>query len=178
MEERTTIARPYAEAAYAQAGIEWQIADWADAIELLSAIVDEPSVAVRLNDPRVSREQMADLVISVGGELFSGTRENFIKVLLENGRLGYAPEVNILFRELRAVDENQMDVEVTSAYSLDEVSKDAIAAAVKDKMGKEVQMNVEVDQSLIGGVIVRAGDQVIDLSLRGRMDQLSNTLRG
>ncbi len=178
MEERTTIARPYAEAAYAQARREEQVSAWADAVELLSVIVSDEAVALRLNDPRVSRAQLEELVMSVGGEAFSGTRGNFIKVLLENGRLGYAPEICSLFQALRTADENQLDVEIISAYPLDTASEGAIAMAITEKMGKEIKMNSQVDPSLIGGVIIRAGDQVIDASLRGRVNQLSNVLQG
>mgnify|MGYP003997300741 CR=1 FL=1 len=181
MEERTTIARPYAEAAYQQARKEGQIDAWSDAVELLSVIVQEPSVADRLQHPNVSREQMSELVLSIGAEvsatLFSGTRENFIHVLLEAKRLGYAPEIFTQFHQLKAADENSVDVEGISAYPLDDAAEHSIAAAVKEKMGKEVLMTTEVDESLFGGIIVRAGDQVIDLSLRGRMDQLSSQLQ-
>jgi F-type H+-transporting ATPase subunit delta len=177
MEERTTIARPYAEAAYQQAKLEGQVESWANAVELLSLIVQEPAVAERLNHPRVSREQLADLVLTVGGEAFSGTRENFVKVLLEGSRLGYAPEIFAQFHQLKAEDENTLDVEVISAYPLDEAAQRSIASAVQEKMGKEVQMTTTVDDSLFAGVVVRAGDQVIDLSLRGRMNQLTSQLQ-
>lgn len=177
MEERTTIARPYAEAAYQQACSESAVEAWTHAVELLSFIVQDPAVAERLDHPHVSREQLSDLVISVGGEAFSGTRESFVKVLLEASRLGYAPEICSEFHALKAIDENTLDVEVVSAYPLDEAAEQAIAAAVKEKMGKEVQMTTSVDESLFGGVVVRAGDQVIDLSLRGKMGQLTNLLQ-
>lgn len=178
MEERTTVARPYAEAAYAQARQENRVEEWASATELLSMIVSDSAVAVRLNDPRVSSQQLTELVIGIDSDVFSGTTENFVKVLQENGRLGYAPEISSIFHQLKAEDENSLDVEVISAYSLDAASEDAMASAIKKKMGKEIQMTTKVDQSLIGGVIVRAGDQVIDSSLRGRMNQLSNELQG
>ncbi|MBT5688601.1 MAG: F0F1 ATP synthase subunit delta [Gammaproteobacteria bacterium] len=176
MEERTTVARPYAEAAYQQARKEAQLDEWSAATEMLAAIVQDPAVAERLDHPHVSREQMADLVLSVGGAVFSGTRENFIHVLLEAKRLGYAPEIFDHFHTLRAEDENVIDVEVLSAYPLNEAEERSIADAVSKKMGKEVLMTTVVDASLFGGVIVRAGDQVIDLSLRGKMNQLSNLL--
>ncbi len=181
MEERTTIARPYAEAAYQQAKLEGQVEAWANAVELLSVIVQEPAVSERLDHPHVSQEQMSDLVLSVGAEVdgavFSGTRESFIKVLLEANRLGYAPEIFDLFHQLKADDENTLDVEVISAYPLDDAAQQSIAEAVKEKMGKEVQMTTAVDESLFGGVVVRAGDQVIDLSLRGKMNQLTSQLQ-
>lgn len=177
MEERTTIARPYAEAAWQQARGEGQVEAWANAVELLSTIVQEPAVAERLGHPHVSRDQMNDLVSSVGGETFSGSRGNFVKVLLEADRLGFAPEIFEEFHALKAADENRLDVEVISAYPLDQQAEQAIAAAVKEKMGKEVEMTTQVDESLFGGVVVRAGDQVIDLSLRGKLGQLSNLLQ-
>ncbi len=182
MEERTTIARPYAEAAYQQACQEEQVEVWATALELLSAIVQDDAVSVRLNHPRFSREQMSELVLEVGASVnngtFSGTRENFVKVLLEAGRLGYAAEIYEQFHILKADAENTLDVEVVSAYPLSEVEVNEIAAAVKEKMGKEVEMTTSVDESLYGGIVVRAGDQVIDLSLKGRVSQLATLLHG
>lgn len=181
MEERTTVARPYAEAAYQQAKLEGQVEAWANAVELLSVIVQEPTVSERLDHPHVSRDQMSDLVLSVGADVdasvFSATRESFVKVLLEGNRLGYAPEIFDLFHQLKAADENTLDVEVVSAYPLDSAAQETIATAVKEKMGREVQMTTTVDESLFGGVVVRAGDQVIDLSLRGKMNQLSSQLQ-
>ncbi len=181
MEERTTIARPYAEAAYQQACNEEQVEAWATAVELLSVIVQESAVAERLDHPHVSSEQMSDLVIGIGaevdGDIFEGTRGNFVKVLLESNRLGYAPEIFELFHALKAEAENTLDVEVISAYPLDGAAEQSIADAVKEKMGKEIQMTTQVDESLIGGVVVRAGDQVIDLSLRGKVGQLTNLLQ-
>ncbi|MBT7307882.1 MAG: F0F1 ATP synthase subunit delta [Gammaproteobacteria bacterium] len=181
MEERTTIARPYAEAAFAQASREGAVEQWLGAVELLATIVKEPAVSERLAHPRFSNEQLSELVLAVGAgvdeELFNGTRENFIKVLLENRRLGYAPEISELFQWLKREDEKQIDVEVISAYPLDGPAEVAIAAVVKERLGKEVLITTLVDKSLFGGVVVRAGDQVIDLSLRGKMDQLSSLMQ-
>lgn len=181
MEERTTIARPYAEAAYQQARKEGEVDAWSNALELLSMVVQEPTVSERLDNPHVGNDQLEELVISVGtevnAEMFSGTRGNFVKVLLEANRLGYAAEIFAQFHLLKAEDENTVDVSVISAYPLDEAAEDSIATAVKEKMGKEVLMTTEVDESLFGGIVVRAGDQVIDLSLRGKLGQLSNLLQ-
>ncbi len=181
MEERTTIARPYAEAAWQQASAEGEVDAWASAVELLAVMVQQPQVSERLHHPKFSREQLSELLLGVAAEvdgaLLSGTRLNFVKVLLEANRLGYAPEIHELFHQFKAAAENSIEVEVVSAYPLDQAAEQSIVDAVTEKMGKAVQMTATVDESLFGGVVVRAGDQVIDLSLRGRLNQLAGQLQ-
>ncbi|MBT3347059.1 MAG: F0F1 ATP synthase subunit delta [Thiotrichales bacterium] len=176
-EARTTIARPYAEAIYAQAVSESAVDLWSETIDLLAIAVQDSEVAVRLNHPRFSQQQMTELILGLDSKLLSENRENFVKVLIESSRLGYAPEIKALFDKLRAADDNRLDVEVTSAYQLDDMAQEQIIAALAAEMGREINMTTEIDETLIGGVIVHAGDQVIDLSVRGRVEQLAGVLQ-
>lgn len=176
MAEVSTIARPYALAAFKQAKEEGKLGDWSEMIETLATIVADPLMKGLIANPRIKRDQLADLIIDVGGKALSDTGKNFIRVLAEKGRLKYLPEVRRIFEEKRAESEGRSRVEVTSAFELNDDQKKKITSAMSKRLGTEIDLSVHVDDSLIGGVVIRAGDLVIDASLRGRMSRLANTL--
>lgn len=176
MAEVSTIARPYALAAFKQAKQEGKLGEWSDMIEALSVIVSDPLVKGLIANPRVKREQLADLIIEVGGKALSDTGKNFVRVLAEKGRLKFVPEVRRIYEQERAESEGRSKVQVTSAFELNDAEKDKITSSMSKRLGTEVDLSVNVDDSLIGGVVIRAGDLVIDASLRGRMNRLANTL--
>lgn len=176
MAEVSTIARPYALAAFKQAKEEGKLGAWSEIIGVLATIVSDPLMKGLIANPRVKRADLAGLIIDVGGDALSDTGKNFVRVLAENGRLAYLPEILRIFEEERAESEGRSQVEVTSAFDLDEGQKKQIASAMSKRLGTKIDLSVKVDDSLIGGVIVRAGDLVIDASLRGRMNRLANSL--
>ncbi len=176
MAEVSTIARPYALAAFKQAKEEKKLGEWSEMIEALALIVSDPLMKGLIANPGVKRDQLADLVIDVAGKALSDTGKNFVRVLLEKNRLKYLPEVRRIFEEERAESEGRSKVEVTSAFDLNEEQKENITSAMSKRLGTKVDLSVKVDDALIGGVVIRAGDLVIDASLRGRMSRLANTL--
>ena len=176
MAEVSTVARPYALAAFKQAKEEKKLGEWSEMIEALALIVSDPLMKGLIANPRVKRDQLADLIIDVAGKSLSDTGKNFVRVLLEKNRLKYLPEVRRIFEEERAESEGRSKVEVTSAFELNDDQKKKITSAMSKRLGTEVDLAVKVDDALIGGVVIRAGDLVIDASLRGRMSRLANTL--
>lgn len=176
MAEVSTIARPYALAAFKQANEEKKLGEWSEMIEALALIVSDPLMKGLIANPGVKRDQLADLVIDVAGKALSDTGKNFVRVLLEKNRLKYLPEVRRIFEEERAESEGRSKVEVTSAFDLNDDQKKKITSAMSKRLGTKVDLSVKVDDALIGGVVIRAGDLVIDASLRGRMSRLANTL--
>lgn len=176
MAEVSTIARPYAVAAFKQAKEEGKLGEWSGMIETLATIVADPLMKGLIANPRVKRNQLADLVIDVGGKSLSDTGKNFVRVLAEKGRLGYLPDVRRMFEGKRAESEGRSQVEVRSAFELNDNQKKKITSAMSKRLGTDIDLSVKVDESLIGGVVIRAGDLVIDASLRGRMSRLANTL--
>lgn len=176
MAEVSTVARPYALAAFKQAKEEKKLGEWSEMIEALALIVSDPLMKGLIVNPRVKRDQLADLIIEVAGKALSDTGRNFVRVLLEKNRLKYLPEVRRIFEEERAESEGRSKVEVTSAFELNDDQKKKITSAMSKRLGTEVDLAVKVDDALIGGVVIRAGDLVIDASLRGRMSRLANTL--
>lgn len=176
MLEKTTIARPYAQAVFELAQDSGKTAEWSTALDLLQRIVSDAQMRLLLNNPKVSHQQLQDLVIDIGADSFFPLAKNFIKVLVSARRLQYAAQIAQLFEAKRADAEGRVDVEVSSAYALDQAQQDNIARGMSARLGKKVSISVIVDESLIGGAVIRAGDSVIDASLRGRLRELSNDL--
>lgn len=176
MAEVSTIARPYALAAFKQAKQEDELAQWSDMISLLARIVGDRQMKGILASPKVKREELASLIIDICGDRLSETGGNFVRVLAEKGRLAYLPEIERIYAEERAASEGRSQVEVRSAFELNDEQKSHITSAMAKRLGTDVSLSVEVDDSLIGGVVIRAGDMVIDASLRGRMNRLTNSL--
>ena len=173
MAEKATIARPYAKAAFESARQHRALEPWSKVLATASSVVQDERVARLLSSPKVKPEQLSGLIGDIaGGELDEQTR-NFLATLAGNRRLGLLPEIASMYEALRAEAENTADVQVVSAVALDEAQKQRLAQALKKRLKREVRLHCEVDASLIGGAIVRAGDFVIDGSLKARLDRLA-----
>lgn len=176
MLEKATIARPYAQAVFELARESDNASEWSGALALLSRIVSDKQMQLLTNNPKVSHQQLQDLVIEIAADSLSKQARNFVKVLVSAGRLQYAPQVASLFEAMKADAEGTVDVEVISAYELDQGQQDSIAKGISARLGKKVSISAMVDETLIGGAIIRAGDSVIDASLRGRLTKLGSDL--
>ncbi len=176
MAEKTTVARPYAQAIFDLAHSKGALRDWSNTLQLAAAVVADPQVQRLISHPRVRKEQIQSLILDVGGAGFSAEAKNFIKVLIENRRLGLLPEVAAQYELYRAEAERTITAEVVSAFPVSNEQQARIAAALKKRLGREVSLNCTVDGALLGGVIVRAGDLVIDGSIAGQLTKLANVL--
>jgi F-type H+-transporting ATPase subunit delta len=174
MAESATIARPYAKAAFEQAQTEGDLRKWAQMLHFLSAVVSDPLMRGVLDNPRIPDQQLLSVVLDICAGQLSETGRNFVTVLSQAGRLALAPEISVLYDARRARAEGTVDVEVISAYELDDAEKLRIAEIMKRRVGMHIEVTTSTDKSLIGGVIIRAGDSVIDASLKGRLNQLKN----
>ncbi len=174
--ENITIARPYAEAVFARARESGRLAEWQAALERLAAIVAVPEARDFLLNPAVSAEQKTALVLEVGGEALDGEPANLVRLLVEKGRLLLAPEIARLYQALRNEQEGRLEAEVYSALPLDEALQQRLAELLKNKFGREVVLETHEDPALIGGVLIRAGDLVIDASVAGQLGRLANEL--
>ena len=174
MLEKATIARPYAEAAFAQALEEGKLSDWSVMLNLLSVIVSDDNMRSVISNPNLDGEQLCQFIVDICGDKLTETGVNFVKVLIDAERIGLANEVFSLFEQKRAAAEGISDVDVVSAYPLDAAQVTAISESISKRLGKKIEINTEEDRDLIGGVIIRAGDSVIDASLRGRLKELNN----
>ena len=176
MAESGELARPYAVAAFKQAEEEGRLGEWAGMLELLATVAHDPMVSGLIANPGVDRARLVEFFIDVCGDRLSDTGRNFVKVVGHYGRFALLPEVSRRFAEERATREGRNQVQVTSAFELSEAHRATIVEAMEQRLGTRVELDCTVDGSLIGGVVVRAGDLVIDASLRGRLGQLVQVL--
>lgn len=176
MAENSALARPYGLAAFKQAQDEGKVAEWAEMLEFLALIARDTVMLGLIANPKVDDEQLAAIIIEIGGDRLSKTGQNLVRLLAENERLGSLAGIKTVFDEERARSEGRSQVSVTSAFELSEEQQRAIGESMSKRLGTKVDVSVSVDDSLIGGVIIRAGDLVIDASLRGRLNQLGQSL--
>jgi F-type H+-transporting ATPase subunit delta len=176
MADRLTIARPYARAAFEEASARKALGTWSEALRAGAQVVRDPRVEELLGNPRVSAEELAQLVSGIAGPKLGAEGGNFVRTLAENHRLAYLPEISALFDSFKDEAEGVADVTVTSAAELNDAQRQKISAALQKRLKREVRLHCTVDPSLIGGAILRAGDLVIDGSLRTRLDRITYDL--
>jgi F-type H+-transporting ATPase subunit delta len=176
--ERATIARPYAKAAFEAAREANALAAWSQGIALAAAIVADPRVAELVKNPELESSQVADFINGVADGKLNPQMQNFVRVLAANRRLLLLPEIAAHYEAQRAEVENTVDVEVVSAVALDAAQTEKLAAALRTRLKRQVKMQNTVDVSLLGGALIRAGDLVIDGSLKGRLERLRTELAG
>jgi F-type H+-transporting ATPase subunit delta len=169
-----TIARPYVAAAFEYAAEKKDISGWENMLDAAAEITVNPEVAILMADPVVSAVQLADFFCDILKKLLDKNKTNFIRLLAENHRLGALPAIAALFKDARADAEKIMTVQVTSAAPLKKAYQEKLVKALTRRLSRAVELQCEVNQDLLGGVIVRAGDLVIDGSIRGKLGRLNN----
>lgn len=179
MAELATLARPYAEAVFELAKeAEGGFSRWSDALNFLGAVMQDAEVAAICANPRVEKEAQTALLLDIAdGQNLDSAMVNLVKLLAENGKLTLIPELASQFDELKAKHEGYISVELISTYPVNEEQSQSVVSALKQRFGKEIELEVSLDESLLGGWVIRAGDQVLDLSVRGRLQQLAADLR-
>jgi F-type H+-transporting ATPase subunit delta len=176
MADKTTIARPYARAVFEEAKAHGGLAVWSEALAAGSIAVRDPRVVALLDNPKVSRSELADLLISIAAGSLDASGGNFIRTLAENHRLPLLPEISALFEKLKSEAEGVADVTVTSAVQLSGPQLKLLEEALARRLKRQVRLHTQLDPALIGGAIVRSGDLVIDGSLKGRLERISHEL--
>jgi F-type H+-transporting ATPase subunit delta len=181
MSSLTTLARPYAKAAFELARDEKSLARWDDMLRLVSSIVEDASMAKLLESPDVSGNQAVTIITEIAGDETEGDAvdsrfRDFLSVLAANDRLPLVPQITAIYRDLREEAEKRLSVKVVSAVALDENQAARMREALARRFDCEIVLENEIDADVIGGAVVYAGDQVIDDSLRGRLQKLSNSL--
>jgi len=172
----TTLARPYAKAAYELAAAEDATARWNDMLDLASAAVTEESLADLLESPHANSGQILQILSETAGEKFDARFNGYLAVLAENKRLALLPEIADLYQALREEAERILRCKVVSAYALDEDQSIRLKDALAKRFDREILLETEIDKGIIGGAVVYAGGQVIDGSLKDRLTKLSNSL--
>ncbi len=176
MSEAITTARPYAQAAFDEAQKQGDLKGWSDALLAAAEAAASPEVAMLISSPRATRKQVEEVMRALCGVKAGSAQDNFIRVLAENHRLAVLPEIAAMFEVLRAEAEKALEVTVSSAFDLDDAQKRRISDALTKRMNRKISLKCLTDKQLIGGVVIRAGDQVIDGSVRTRLVEMANVL--
>lgn len=175
MAELSTLARPYARAAFEFARDKQALPLWSEQLGVLAAVANAPQVDALVSSPARTAEQKADGVIGVCGDLDAAVA-NFVRVLAENHRLELLPNIQQQFEVHKAALEQSVEVKVTSAFELDSDSEAKLAKALKARLQQDISITTKVDKELLGGIVIRAGDLVFDGSIRGRLAKLAESL--
>ena len=177
MAETVTIARPYAQAVFRLALENKSLAAWSDRLQRLAAVAQDAEMIQVVGNPKFSARQVADLFVSLSGE--SGNQElaAFIGVLAQNERLDVLTQIQEIYEQLKSAEEGVKDALVTSAYPLDDAQLKNLMSQLEAHFGSKLQPRVEVDAALIGGIRVAVGDQMLDASVRGKLDAMATALK-
>ena len=176
MAEAITVARPYAQAAFMFASEHHTLKDWSEMLGLLAGVADDAEMHELVESPHVSADQLAGLFIKVGGERLNEKCANFVRVLAANGRLSLLPEIAALFEIQRRDAEGTIQAEMVSAFAATEAQQAEVVESLRKRLGREVELSCSIEPDLIGGAVIRAGDLVIDGSVRGKLERLGSAL--
>lgn len=176
MAELSTLARPYARAAFEFAQDQGDLAGWEAMLNQAAAVAQEDVVVKLFSSPSLPSDQIAKQFIELLDSELSDKGQNFVSTLAANKRLGLLPEITALFAVMKANIERAVDVNVKSAFELTDDITAKLESALATNLDRQVRVTSEVDQSLIGGVVIRAGDTIIDGSVRGRLAKLAEAM--
>lgn len=176
MAEIATIARPYAEALFSLAKQANTLTAWSEQLALANAVAADPEMSRLATDPKVSAAQFSELFLAVCGDRLGAEAGNFIRILVENGRISVLPEVVTQFEALKASEGGVLDAAVTSAFPMSATQLAELSARLEVRFKRKIHASVSVDPALIGGVIVAVGDEVYDASVRGKLQGMTYAL--
>ncbi len=176
MTDFTTAARPYANAVYDTAAESNSLDSWGDALTNLAAVVSDAQLNKLLDSPDLGKAEKGELIIKVLGDNLTDKQQNLVKLMAENNRLKLLPDVLEQFEVARAKAENKIEAEVISAFELTAEQTSELVNTLKNKLGSDVTITTSIDESLIGGVVIKAGDTIIDASMKSQLDSLALSL--
>ena len=176
MAELSTLSRPYARAAFEYARDNNALAEWQSQLATVAAVTLETAKDGVLNNPSLTADQQASTLIEVCGDSIGTAAQNFVRILASNKRLALLPQIHAQFAQFKANQERAVDVEVISAFDLDGTVSERLAQVLGKKLERDVNVSTTTDSELLGGVLIRAGDMVIDGSVRGRLNKLAEAM--
>lgn len=176
MAEFLTLARPYAKAAFGYASEQGVADNWSTVLQLLSAMVQDEAFSAYLNRPELTPEQQVKIIVDTNSVLQDQSVSNFITLLAQNDRLSLLPEIALEFEQLKAQNQNQTDVTIESAFALTDEQKQLLIDRLSKRFNSSIDATVTVNPALIAGVVIRAGDQVIDDSAKAKLEKMRTRL--
>jgi F-type H+-transporting ATPase subunit delta len=175
MSEANTIARPYVQAAFEAAQKQGDLKGWSAVMQVLTELMANADIRAVVSSPRVKHGQVEELMLQLAGDL-NKEQSNFVRILAQSGRLEVVAEIAEMFEVLRAEAEKSAQVTVSSAFALNDAQQQKIAAALKSRLGCDIKLSCNVDKTLLGGIVIRMGDKVIDGSANTRLTELAYAL--
>ena len=177
MAEIATLARPYAEAVFDLAVEANNFDEWSTNLNFLATIIEDSTMATVIANPKVKKETLTQILFDICDEQLNEQGQNLVKMLIDYHRLPAIPEIARQFEQLKAQQQGYLKVNIASAYPVESSQQQEIKGILQKRFGKNVDIQMGVDKSLLGGWLIRAGDEVIDVSIRGRFEQLATELR-
>jgi len=176
MAEQETLARPYAEAVFRTGSEQQNLAQWSEQLTLVAAVLADEEVKLRIGDPGIDRKRLTEILLTVCGPQILSATENLLRLLVVNNRLDIGAELLQQFEAMRAEAEQEIEATVESAYAISKTEQNRISAALEQHFGRTVRLQSSINKDLLAGMIIRAGDWVIDGSAKARVQQLANSL--
>ncbi|WP_114416800.1 F0F1 ATP synthase subunit delta [Marinospirillum perlucidum] len=177
MADLNTLARPYAKAAFEYALSEGKLADWSAMLGLVAEAASNEEVKSALISPSLGNQDKAEILLDICKAKVDDKGRNFILLLSEKGRLPLIPVIADIYEAFKAEQEKSIEAEVTSAFDLNAEQQKQLAESLRKRLDREVTLKVVIDKRLIGGVVIRTGDLVIDGSIRGKLAKLAESLK-
>jgi F-type H+-transporting ATPase subunit delta len=177
MAEARTIARPYAEAVFRLAKAADTLPAWSEMLQLAATIAADGNIRALIGNPKVPARRLGELLLSIGGDSFNEAGRNFIVLLAENGRIAILPEVSELFEQLKTQHEGVLGAKIASAFAMSDEQLKELVANLETRFKRKIEAKVSIDPELIGGVKVEIGDEVLDTSVRGKLEAMAVALK-
>ena len=177
MAETRTIARPYAEAVFKLAKTSGTLPAWSEMLQLLAAIAMDEQIKVLIGNPKVPPRRLGELLLGICGDKLTDEGRNFVLLLAENSRVEVLPEVSEMFEQLKTRHDGVLDAKVTSAFAMSDAQLKDLVADLEAKFKRKIEAKVSIDPELIGGVKVEVGDEVLDASVRAKLEAMAVALK-
>ncbi|SFP62968.1 ATP synthase F1 subcomplex delta subunit [Nitrosomonas cryotolerans] len=177
MAEVITIARPYADAVFKSAMASGTLSIWSDMLRLLAAITEDNRIKQLIDNPIVSAKQLKELFLDICGDRLNDKGRNLILLLIENNRVEILSHISILFEQLKAAHEGVLEAKIVSAFAISDNQLNQLVAGLERKFKRKIEVKVSVDPELIGGVKVEIGDEILDASVRGKLETMAIALK-
>jgi F-type H+-transporting ATPase subunit delta len=177
MAEITTLARPYAEAVFKLAVERGALDKWGDLLSEMAGIAGHPDMRAAISNPKIADSALAELFLSVVKSPLEEEAKNFVRVLIDNGRLGLLPQIRTQFDELKGEHEGVAEAEVVSAFPMSDAELGMLTTTLEKHFKRKIKPTVRIDKELIGGVKVTVGDEVLDASIRTRLHSMATSLQ-
>lgn len=177
MAEAITVARPYADAVYKMAVANNSLSQWSKMLQLAAEIAEDEQVKLLIGNPRVSAKQLGDIFLEIGRSKFNAEARNLVMLLIENKRVVVLSQISQLFEQLKARHEGVLEARVVSAFAIENRQLKKLVEDLEQKFKRKIEAQVSIDPELIGGIKVEVGDEILDASVRGKLEAMAVALK-